>query len=475
MKRFGLLIICIQLSLAAALAQPISFFPNTIDNSFMGPGGICMIDIDGDGLKDVIGASIDDNSIACWKNQGGYPLSWTKQLVDDQFGGAIYVQANDLDGDNQTDILGAAYNGHELAWWHNGGGFPLQWTKYVIATDFYRAHEITSADIDLDGDIDVLGVSAALHRISWFENDGNFPIQWTEHVVGSNFTGARSVDAADIDGDGDIDLAGASLDDNEISWWCNEGGIPLQWTKYVVADTFTLSHKVQLIDMDMDGRTDILATSYNAGICWFRNLGGNPVQWSQEFISSLNSAVIAYAADLDNDGDLDVAGTAQGGGIIARWENLGSNTLEWNYKRIEFFGGAWPLDYGDLDNDGDIDLVCGGNSANSIRWYENVLITASEEFVSETYKTDFRCYPLPFENKLNLKFELAQDGCISLKIYNISGSLISSIKEEYLLRGSYQFSWSGTNFTNKEVPPGIYFAQLTAGDHTETIKLVKVK
>ena len=351
-------------------SQNISFQDYTVDNNFGGPAGIRLSDLNNDNKLDIICAGITANSIAWWQNTGGDPIVWTKHIVDENFTQAIYVNAGDIDNDGLTDILGAAFSGNELAWWRNLGN--NQWEKYTIIENFTKAHEIMPSDLDQDGDLDVLGVSADLHTISWFENDGNFPITWVEHIIVNDFAGARSVDAKDIDGDGDIDLAGAALSDHEISWWRNDGGNPLVFTKMVITTSFTGAHKVHIVDMDDDGLQDILGTAYGNGISWWKNDGNNPISWTQNFVSNYNTAVISWAIDIDNDMDKDIVGSADGISKLSVWENLGT-TSEWDDSVIDNLGGAWPLHYGDIDNDGDIDLVCGGSSANDIKWYKNEL------------------------------------------------------------------------------------------------------
>ncbi|MCD4683190.1 MAG: VCBS repeat-containing protein, partial [Bacteroidales bacterium] len=230
-------------------AQEITFTTHIVDNNFDGPAGIFVADINNDGNEDIISAALDAGTIAWWENQPGDSITWQKQIVDDNFIGAIYVSAYDVDSDSLTDILGAAYDGKEIAWWHNDGGNPIQWTKQIIESNFTDAHEIMAYDVDKDNDMDILGVSAGLNTIAWFENDGNYPVQWTKHIVDSSFAGARSVDAGDLDGDGDVDLAGAALSDNEVAWWRNDGGSPIEWTKFTINSTFTYSHKVHIADI----------------------------------------------------------------------------------------------------------------------------------------------------------------------------------------------------------------------------------
>jgi hypothetical protein len=42
---------------------------------------------------------------------------------------------------------------------------------------------------------------------------------WTEHILNGSFDGAHSVYAADIDDDGDVDVLGAAAYDDDIAWW----------------------------------------------------------------------------------------------------------------------------------------------------------------------------------------------------------------------------------------------------------------
>ncbi|RLD61821.1 MAG: hypothetical protein DRJ05_01750 [Bacteroidetes bacterium] len=346
------LILAALLSTVNITAQDISFEPHTVDDNFAGPGGIYVSDINNDNRADILCAGLDANSIAWWQNTGGETLTWSKQIIDNDFGGAIFVSAGDVDGDGFTDALGAAYIDHELAWWRNDGNDIIQWTKYTIKGSFTQAHEIMLIDLDMDEDMDVLGVSAGLNTISWFENDGNFPVGWTEHVIVTDFGGARSVDAKDIDGDGDIDLVGAALLDHEIAWWRNDGGNPIQFTKITINTTFTYAHKVQIVDMDNDEKEDILGTAYNAGVSWWKNDGVDTVIWDKQFVSNFNAAVIGLAIDADLDNDRDIVCSAQtANGKIGIWLNNNEFPIDWDFSYIENnLAESWPLYYGDLDN-----------------------------------------------------------------------------------------------------------------------------
>jgi hypothetical protein len=67
--------------------------------------------------------------------------------------------------------------------------------------------------------VTVLGAAAGDDDITWWENTDGTGTWWTEHTVDGTFDSAHAVYAADIDGDGDSDVLGAGFYASEISWW----------------------------------------------------------------------------------------------------------------------------------------------------------------------------------------------------------------------------------------------------------------
>jgi hypothetical protein len=81
-----------------------------------------------------------------------------------------------------------------------------------------------AADIDRDGDIDVLGISRLDNDIIWWENTdlNGGGTSWTEHMIDGSFLEGYSIYATDVDSDGDMDVLGASSQGDEIAWWENQ-------------------------------------------------------------------------------------------------------------------------------------------------------------------------------------------------------------------------------------------------------------
>lgn len=346
------------------------FSPHLIDDHSIYNGSVQAFDLDGDGELEIVGAAITDDSIHYWKRDGGDPDSWVKHVICPQFLGAKSVYASDLDGDGDLDVIGAAWDIGQVAWWRNDGGSPIDWSMHFLETRDLYPHEVYAVDIDLDGDEDVLHASSGLDTITLWLNDGRPKPRWVKQIVGGVFREAKSVTAGDFDNDGRIDIVGAALVGNAVVWWRNEGGSPIHWERLVIDGRFGGAHRVQAVDLDRDGDLDVVGAGFEGIVSWWRNDGGNPVAWTEQtLIEGWHGACVAHAADLDGDGDLDITATSQWAGEVLWWRNDGGRPISWFQQRIATIPGAWPLTIVDLDGDGDNDVVAVGR--DRVMWYRN--------------------------------------------------------------------------------------------------------
>ena len=87
----------------------------------------------------------------------------------------------------------------------------LTFTAADIATSADDAVSVFAADMDNDGDMDIVSASYNDDTIAWYENDGAANPSWTAADIATNADGAYSVFAADMDNDGDMDIVSSSV------------------------------------------------------------------------------------------------------------------------------------------------------------------------------------------------------------------------------------------------------------------------
>ena len=252
--------------------NPIKWVKQTIKSNYPGAHEVYACDFDEDGDYDVFGASAGLNRIDWWRNDGGIPIQWTEQTIGQQFGGARSVFSRDIDDDGEKDVVGAALTDNTISWWCNEGGDPIAWTEYEITNEFEGAHHVSADDVDGDGDIDVLGAAYFQNEFAWWQNEGGEPITWKKQVIDSSSFGAMRVCVDDIDNDGDKDIIGSSSKGNSISWWSNDGEEPIYWTKHTIDNQCPKAWPIYLVDMDDDGDMDLVGGSESSGgIMWYEN------------------------------------------------------------------------------------------------------------------------------------------------------------------------------------------------------------
>lgn len=352
---------------------------NTVDGGFDGVISVFAADIDGDGDTDVLGAGNIAYDITWWENTDGTGTSWTEHTIDPDFPSARSVYAADLDGDGDTDVLGASGGGQSIHWWENTDGTGTSWTRRSVAGYTGYGSSVFATDMDGDDDIDVIGCVS--NDVSWWENIDGSGISWTEHIVEESFDAAGQVCATDVDGDGDIDLLGSAYYGNAMVWWENTDGTGTSWTVNTVDDSFEYAASVSAADVDEDGDIDVLgAAETDDDITWWENTDGSGATWAEHTIEgNFDGAFAVYATDIDGDGFTDVLGAARFADDITWWENSDTDPgIYWTSHTVDdSFNGAMSVYATDIDGDGDTDILGGALEADEIAWWDVMGFSAS--------------------------------------------------------------------------------------------------
>ena len=112
----------------------------------------------------------------------------------------------------RTAYISASASDNKIAYYRNNGN--VSFDEVLVSTDSKEASSIEAVDIDLDGDIDILGTSAGNNRVAWFRNTGSG--QFETMSICNDAENAQGATAADMDNDGDLDIISASAADDLI-------------------------------------------------------------------------------------------------------------------------------------------------------------------------------------------------------------------------------------------------------------------
>jgi hypothetical protein len=88
----------------------------------------------------------------------------------------------------------------------------------------------------------------------------------------------------------------------------------------------------------------------------------------------------------------------------------------------------------------------------------------------EKYALKLNNYPNPFNSSTTIKYHLPETGDVRLSIFDLSGRLVEELFSGRQSAGDYHYLWSGRN-----LPSGIYFLSLQAGNQRITQKCMLVK
>jgi uncharacterized repeat protein (TIGR01451 family) len=293
-----------------------------------------------------------------------------QQLIDSNADTANSVYAADLDGDGDQDVLATASGDNELLWYENLGGHlgPAQ----VISTQVLNPEYVRTADLDGDGDQDVLSASAADDKVAWYENKrvGFGPQQ----IISTAADNPRNVYAADLDGDGDRDVLSASRNDDKIAWYENKGGGTFG-SQQVITTQADGAVGVHAADLDGDGDIDVMsAASIGDQVALYENLGNGSFGSQQVLANNTDGAKDIQTADFDGDGDLDIVSASQGDDRVALYENQGNGSFSAPQSLLpagSSVNGPHELAIADLDQDGDPDLLIVTTFGGRVLWLEN--------------------------------------------------------------------------------------------------------
>lgn len=385
-----ILIVCI-FTPTVAFAQEIKkpswthfYIDGILPGSTYGTAGPVLADFDGDGDLDAA-LSRRNTKQAYWYERLNDSI-WIPHLIGqaDQLANTLGSAGIDINRDGATDVV------FEGVWFRNPGDIGKdrysepEWRSY-----FYKGggHDICPADIDTDGNGDILIYDG--YKLAWYK--------WTdkglnERIIDYGYQdhgGTAPGGFGDLDGDGDPDVVIPGF------WFENPGKDMERWSRHewpyqsVPYASYGNSIRAWITDINGDNLNDIVYSNCDTGgshVYWVENKGSGKQWQSHQLpdpptrpgdVTGTGSFHSLGVTDFNQDGYPDIfAGEQEDAtthmvktgkvamkpkglkerGVI--WYNKGGKSPGFDIYVIHIDNPGWhDAQLGDVDGDGDMDIV----------------------------------------------------------------------------------------------------------------------
>lgn len=273
------------------------------------------------------------------------------------------VRAADLDGDGRSDLVSSSISTNEVVVRYGAAGALLGAPLSIPVNRPVRPKAMAAADLDGDGDVDLAVGHEGMLSILVQGPAGVFTPH--EYSVPLSFFGG--LDIGDIDGDGDLDVVAVDSSVDQLRVFSNDGAGGLSAS--LAGDSAVWPTNVALGDFEGDG--DLDAWMVGIGDAFgpqpnFRlaaNSGSG--SFTPQTTLSYPSVVTMALGDMESDGDLDVVVVARDSGVVRVY--LNSAGVLAAPLVVNLADGQLDVALADLDADLDLDIVT--------VWVEGVIVT----------------------------------------------------------------------------------------------------
>ncbi|MDX2200355.1 MAG: VCBS repeat-containing protein [Phycisphaerae bacterium] len=310
------------------LSSPIPFLPY----------GVTVADFNQDAVLDVAAVNFFGNEIVVLLGDGtGIFSPWRTLALSDS---PEFVQVGDCDADGFTDLF-TICSTRDKFFLHRGrpgGEFDPEQLILIPYTPY--SFQVADVDNDLDSDVLLDGVT-----ILFSAGVGTFLTAPTGVPFRVNVTAF-----GDVNQDGNLDFVATDINGVLLATGNGAGGFELDSSPTVLLNS---PYTAVTVDMQDDGREDLVVLDGNSQLWVYPNGGGGQFDVGVEY-PTIRDSIFLATGDVDADGDLDAVVT--GGGLLPLL-NRGNGALTTRRMLYQgLLGGRMNL--ADLDADGDLDVAC---------------------------------------------------------------------------------------------------------------------
>ncbi len=352
-----------------------------IHGEFVSDCGEWVVDVDHDGLPDLVTAGWISNGLWWFRNPGPKATAagaqWKGERITDSFdteGGAFA----DLNGDGKPDVALAHYNRAGVIWVDFSKGTPK---VHHVGDQEQDGHGIGVADIDGDGKADLLTTHGWFQQIDADRDQWRWHADWTLGDAGFPILGY------DVNHDGRMDVIYGQGHGYGLYWLEQAGAREHpQWIRHTIDESFSQSHAVAMVDLDGDGTPELVTGKRYRG-----HSGNDPGSYDP---------VVVYAYRLPGAAELAAAKAHAGTGAGGATMTVADAAADPAFERIALsVNGTASIGtqivVADFDHDGDLDLATAGKLG--VHVFENLKVNEVKKAMREQMQPINRTWPFPSE------------------------------------------------------------------------------
>jgi gliding motility-associated-like protein len=235
-------------------------------------------DLNGDGKPEIIVSNAFDspgNAVYVFINQSTTTISINPnplKLTIPDASSSYGIEVQDLDGDDKAEIIVNQFNKPDFFVLKNTSGAQVSLAtaqKFTLGGTLATLNHLTTADFNNDGKLDLAFTNSTVNNKVHvlLNNSTTSAFSFTEVGPFNTGDGAFGIDAADVDGDKDIDIAVGNIDftastpNTEVTLLINNGVFNALSFEAVNINTGKKSRNIKLADLDGDAKPEIIYTT----------------------------------------------------------------------------------------------------------------------------------------------------------------------------------------------------------------------
>ncbi len=302
---------------------------------------VAIADTDGDGDGDIIILHASD--VAVVQNKG---LGFTLKQSIPASAQSFQLRTGDIDGDGDLDLTIADSTGINV-WANSGGSFT---SVGLVATPAIDGHEL--GDMNGDGLLDLLFTETASNQFQWYPNDSAGAFAPVADTVLRSATG-QTITLIDLEMDGDLDVVATTNSPNTITRYLNPGNGDL--SSGMTSVSFIVARDVNGISIDSNSLMDMTSFEANKVVQYVQASVDSFAERRSVAVDVLNPLDLAVG-DVDFDGKDDIVASAEG--VISYWlaSSRGTFSSFEEEELVDSIDQANRILLADFEGDGDPDL-----------------------------------------------------------------------------------------------------------------------